>query len=203
MHEGESGVKRALSDRYALAVLDVMLPGVSGIEVLRRVRAESDLPILMLTARGDDVDRIVGLELGADDYLPKPFNSRELVARIHAILRRLKPAREDSSAARAAERLVVGDVELDTGARVVCRDGQPVELTGVEFTLLEVLLRAAGRVVPREELFRAVLGRRELPFDRSLDMHVSNLRKKLGPRVGPAERIKTLRGVGYIYTRTP
>ena len=201
VYDAEAGVQHALSGRYALVVLDVMLPGGNGIEVLRRIRAMSSVPVLMLTARGDEVDRIVGLELGADDYLGKPFNSRELVARIHAILRRLTPTSGTTGASPVAERLVVDDVELDVGARVVRRAGALVELTGVEFMLLEVLLRAAGRVVPREELFHSVLGRDETPYDRSLDMHVSNLRKKLGPRVGSAERIKSLRGVGYVYTR--
>lgn len=198
VHEAEPGVTRALSGNYALVLLDVMLPGLNGFEVLRRVRASSAVPVLMLTARGEDVDRIVGLELGADDYLPKPFNTRELLARIHAVLRRAKPAAERAAAPPAGP-LTVGDVELDAGARVVRRDGAAVELTGVEFTLLEMLLRAAGRVVTREELFLGVLGRREMPFDRSLDMHVSNLRKKLGHKAGEIERIKTLRGVGYVY----
>jgi len=193
-HDGAEGIRHALSGTYALAVLDVMLPGLDGFEVLRRIRARSALPVLMLTARGDDVDRIVGLEIGADDYLPKPFNPRELVARIHAILRR-------SAAPRGAPpgRLAVGDVEMDTGARVVQRGGTPVELTGAEFALLELLLRGAGQVVERDELSRSVLGRKLMPFDRSIDMHVSNLRRKLGPAPGGGERIKTVRGCGYLY----
>jgi two-component system response regulator CpxR len=201
VHDGERGVERARSGEFALVVLDVMLPGLSGFEVLRRIRAGSRTPVLMLTARGDDVDRIVGLELGADDYLPKPFNPRELVARIRAILRRTKP---DSSgiATPLSERLIVGDVELDTGTRVVRRAGELVNLTAVEFNLLEVFLRAAGRVVTREELIKTVLDREFTPYDRSIDMHVSNLRKKLGHYIGEVERIKTVRGVGYIYTRT-
>jgi DNA-binding response OmpR family regulator len=194
-HEAEDGLRRALGGGYALVVLDVMLPGMDGLEVLRRIRARSALPVLMLTARGDDVDRIVGLEIGADDYLPKPFNPRELVARIHAVLRRANPP----AGAVSAERVVVGDVELDPGARVVRRAGQPIELTGAEFTLLEVLLRQAGQVVAREELARQVLGRRLMPFDRSIDMHISNVRKKLGPTADNHERIKAVRGLGYIY----
>ena len=199
VHHGEQGIERALQGEFALLVLDVMLPGANGFEVLRRVRAASRVPVLMLTARGDDVDRIVGLELGADDYLPKPFNPRELVARIRAILRRSKP---EPSATVASERLTLGDIELDKGARVVRRAGALIELTTVEFDLLEVLLRAAGRVVTREELAAQVLGRRFAPFDRSVDMHVSNLRKKLGHRIGEVERIRSVRGVGYIYVNS-
>ena len=193
------GLARLQEHSYALALLDVMLPGQSGFEVLKRIRAESAIPVLMLTARGDDVDRIVGLELGADDYLPKPFNSRELVARIHAILRRAA----GPAATQARERTVVGDVELDAAARYVRCGGRVLELTGVEFSLLEELLRGAGRVVQREDLFRKVLGRREVVYDRSLDMHMSNLRKKLGPGAGGSERIKTVRGVGYIFAMPP
>ncbi len=199
VHDAAQGIQRALSKAHALIVLDVMLPGSNGFEVLRRIRAESNVPVLMLTARGDDVDRIVGLEIGADDYLPKPFNPRELVARIHAILRRTKRAADPATVTPAGERIVVGDVELDVGARIVRRLGDCVALTGVEFTLLEVLLRAAGSIVPREDLSRAVLGRQLMPYDRSLDMHVSNLRKKLGHKVGDVERVRTVRGVGYLY----
>jgi len=168
------------------------------LEVLRRIRATSRLPVLLLTARGEDVDRIVGLEIGADDYLPKPFNPRELVARIRAVLRR---TRGDGSGSPAAPEVVtVGDVELDPATRTVKVDGKPVELTSVEFNLLEVLLREAGRVVPRERLVNAVLSRKFSPFDRSIDMHVSKVRKKLGDTEND-EHIKTVRGVGYIFAR--
>jgi DNA-binding response OmpR family regulator len=197
VHNGEQGVVRALSGDHSLVVLDVMLPGIGGFEVLRRIRKDSRQPVLMLTARGDDVDRIVGLELGADDYLPKPFNPRELVARIRAILRRTKSYKEDEP----NERLSAGDVEVDTGARTVRRGGNLIELTAVEFDLLAALLRSVGRVVSREDLVKSVLGRNLTPFDRSIDMHVSNLRKKLGQQPSGSERIKTIRGVGYIYTR--
>jgi DNA-binding response OmpR family regulator len=200
VNDGERGLERALSGEHALIVLDVMLPGLNGFEVLRRIRAHSGTPVLMLTARGEDVDRIVGLEIGADDYLPKPFNPRELVARIHAILRRTSRAPAPADAAAGIPKLIVGDVELDPGSRTVRCGGRPVELTGVEFTLLESLLHSAGRVMDREELSKAVLGRRLMPFDRSLDVHVSNLRKKLGHMCGEYERIKTVRGFGYIYT---
>src|SRR6476469_9840318 len=200
IHNGEKGIDRALSNEHDLVVLDVMLPGTNGFDVLRRIRARSRIPVLMLTARGDDVDRIVGLEIGADDYLPKPFNPRELVARIRAILRRSQTddAREHSQAGT----LTAGDVELDRATRVVRRSGQVIEVTAVEFDLLEKLLRAAGRIITREELSKAVLGRSTSPFDRSIDMHISNLRKKLGSGVDTPERIKTVRGVGYIYTQT-
>jgi len=200
VHDGEQGVERVLSGEHTLIVLDVMLPGLNGFEVLRRIRAGSRVPVLMLTARGEAVDRIVGLEIGADDYLPKPFNPRELVARIHAILRRTASAPAPAGTAPGVSTLVVGDVELDPGSRTARRSGQPVALTGVEFTLLEALLRGAGRVIGRHELSKTVLGRRLMPYDRSLDMHVSNLRKKLGHMSGRRERIKTVRGLGYIYT---
>jgi two-component system, OmpR family, response regulator CpxR len=198
-HDGESGLTRATSGDYLLAVLDVMLPGINGFEVLRRIRATSRLPVLLLTARGEDVDRIVGLEIGADDYLPKPFNPRELVARIRAILRR---TRSDKAGPPAPEILRVGDIELDPASRSVRRAGKLIDLTSVEFTLLEVLLREAGRVVPRERLVNAVLSRKFSPFDRSIDMHVSKVRKKLGDTdTENDEHIKTIRGVGYIFAR--
>jgi two-component system response regulator CpxR len=200
VHDGEAGTARALSGEHALCVLDVMLPGINGFEVLRRIRASSSLPVVMLTARGEDVDRIVGLEIGADDYLPKPFNPRELVARINAVLRRVRPDEQDER--QAPETLSVSDIEMDLGTRVVRRAGETLELTVVEYDLLEKLLRAPGRIVSKEELVRDVLHRSLSPFDRSIDMHVSNLRKKLGHQVQGVERIKTVRGVGYIYAST-
>jgi two-component system response regulator CpxR len=196
VHNGERGLDRALASDHSLVVLDVMLPGMNGFDVLRRIRAKSSIPVLMLTARGDDVDRIVGLEIGADDYLSKPFNPRELVARIRAILRRTQPG-ETGSGAREA--FVVGDIEMDTATRTVRRAGEQIELTVVEYDLLEKLLRSAGQIAKREELVKEVLGRELSPFDRSIDMHVSNLRKKLGHQLNGFERIKTIRGVGYIY----
>lgn len=200
----DEGLARALSGDYSLVVLDVMMPGMNGFEVLRRLRAEgSGVHVLMLTARGEDVDRIVGLEIGADDYLPKPFNPRELVARIQAVLRRARTTTRASSPSHAAspERIAVGDVEVDAGTRHVRRDGETVELTNVEYEILVILLSAAGRVVTREELVRSALGREISVFDRSIDMHISHLRKKLGRRAGEFDRIKTVRGVGYIYAR--
>jgi len=199
IYDGERGLQRALSGEHLLVVLDVMLPGMNGLEVLRRVRNSSRIPVLLLTARGEDVDRIVGLEVGADDYLPKPFNPRELVARIRAVLRRTQGG-EKASEAQVPEMLRVGDVELDPATRTVRQKGKPVELTSVEFNLLHVLLREAGRVVTRERLVDAVLSRKFSPFDRSIDMHVSKVRKKLGDSDGGADRIKTVRGVGYIFT---
>jgi two-component system, OmpR family, response regulator CpxR len=194
VHEGKAGLARALSGDHLLAVLDVMLPGMNGFDVLRKIRDSSKLPVLLLTARGEDVDRIVGLEIGADDYLPKPFNPRELVARIRAILRRTRAKGE----APVPEILRVGDVELDPATRTVQHRGRPVELTSVEFSLLQVLLREAGRVVTREALVDEVLGRKFSPFDRSIDMHVSKVRKKLGDS-DSEDHIKTIRGAGYIF----
>jgi two-component system response regulator CpxR len=183
-------------------VLDIGLPGIDGFEVLRRVRAASGMPVLMLTARGDDVDRIVGLELGADDYLAKPFNPRELAARLRAILRRARrpPAGRDAGSVR---RLAVGDVVLDPASRAVTRRGAPVDLTATEFAMAETLLREAGHVVTRESLSEAVLGRAWSPLDRSLDTHVANLRRKLGPAPDGGPLIRTLRGRGYQYVLPP
>jgi two-component system response regulator CpxR len=199
VHSGVEGVERALSGDHALVVLDVMLPDVRGFEVLRQLRARSRMPVLMLTARGNEQDRILGLEMGADDYLPKPFNPRELCARIEAILRRSSEDRSPMEALAAGD-LTVDDMAVNKASRVVRRGGEPIDLTTVEFDLLEALLRGAGRVIPRDELVRTVLNRPFSPFDRSIDTHVSNLRRKLGPRAGGLERIKSVRGVGYQYT---
>ena len=195
---GDHGADRALESDYALIILDVMLPGINGFEALRRIRSQSNVPVLMLTARGDDVDRIVGLEIGADDYLPKPFNPRELVARIHAILRR-SSAHANADAAALNEKVAIGDIQLDKGSRTVTRDNNPIHLTAMEFDVLEVLLRNAGRVVERENLVEQVLDRKYSPYDRSIDVHVSNLRKKLGHEVDGMERIKSVRQIGYLY----
>ena len=195
---GDHGADRALESDYDLIILDVMLPGINGFEALRRIRSQSNVPVLMLTARGDDVDRIVGLEIGADDYLPKPFNPRELVARIHAILRR-SSAHANADAAALNEKVAIGDIQLNTGSRTVARDNNPIHLTAMEFDVLEVLLRNAGRVVERENLVEQVLDRKYSPYDRSIDVHVSNLRKKLGHEVDGMERIKSVRQIGYLY----
>jgi len=198
VHDGVTGVERCHADEPDLVILDVMLPGLGGFAVLSKIRETSKVPVIMLTARGEEVDRIVGLEMGADDYLPKPFNPRELVARIRAILRRTAATAEvgDESAV-----IRVDDLEMDIGSRrVSCSSGE-VALTGAEFAVLETLTRAAGTVVSRDDLSRRALDRRASAFDRSLDVHLSNLRKKLGQLPGGGERIKTVRGVGYLYVK--
>jgi DNA-binding response OmpR family regulator len=190
---GAAGIERALAEDYSLIMLDVMMPGLDGFDVLHRIRRHSRTPVLMLTARGDTHDRIRGLEMGADDYLPKPFDPAELVARIRAILRRSAPQWPVSAAISS------GDIELDPGARAVRRNGTPVDLTTVEFDLLSALMRVAGTTVSREDLVRNVLRRDFSPFDRSIDTHVCNLRRKLGPFDDGGERIKGVRGAGYLY----
>lgn len=197
VHDGQTGLETALAGDYDMAVLDVMLPKMNGFDVLRSLRTSSKLPVLMLTARGDDMERIVGLEIGADDYLAKPFNPRELVARLRAILRRTEPpATED----KASDKVSVGDLELSRSSRTAWIDGKEVPLTSVEFDLLASLASEAGSVVRKDDLSEAVLERKLSPYDRSLDMHISNLRKKLGSRPDGSDRIKTIRSVGYIYT---
>jgi two-component system response regulator CpxR len=192
-NDGRRGLAAALNGGYDLMVLDVMLPGLDGFEILKRVRREARLPILMLTARGEDEDRIIGLELGADDYLPKPFNTRELVARIRAIMRRLEQRQPGGV-------LEVNGISIYPGTREVLRNGDAVEATTFEFDILETLMRSAGRVVSRDELMEELYGRKATPFDRSVDMHISHLRKKLE---GDKPLIKTVRGVGYQFVRTP
>ena len=197
VHDGQSGLDRARSGEFDMAILDVMLPKMNGFDVLRKLREDSDVPVLMLTARGDDMERIVGLEIGADDYLPKPFNPRELVARLRAILRR---ASSDDTNGSLPEKVQVDDLEISTTARSAKLDGAEVGLTSVEFDLLVYLARQAGKIVKKEDLSENVLERSLSPYDRSLDMHISNLRKKLGHRTDGSDRIKTVRSVGYIYT---
>ncbi|HRI03709.1 MAG TPA: response regulator [Pyrinomonadaceae bacterium] len=197
VNDGETGLKRALSGDYDMVILDVMLPKMNGFDVLRNLREESQLPVIMLTARGDDMERIVGLEIGADDYLPKPFNPRELAARLRAILRR---AAADETEGTDDDKLSVDGVEVVASARTATCDGIDLNLTSVEFEVLAELLREAGKIVKKEDLSERVLGRSLSPFDRSLDMHISNVRKKLGSRADGSERIKTIRSVGYIYT---
>ncbi len=198
IHSGPKGLEKAVAGAYALILLDIMLPLMNGLDLLRQLRQTSAVRVILLTARGEPVDRIVGLEIGADDYLPKPFDPRELLARIRAVLRR--PAGEAAQPlATPPEKITVGDVELDRSTRTVKKKGHPLDLTAVEFELLDVLLRSAGRVVTRELLVKSVLERNFSPFDRSIDMHVSNLRKKLGDHRIRQERIKTIRSVGYLY----
>jgi DNA-binding response OmpR family regulator len=193
VHNGQRGLELVLSHDYAIVILDLMLPGMMGLDVLRHVRERSSVPVLILTARGEDVDRILGLEIGADDYLPKPFHPRELVARIRAILRRTHPAKS------AAGPLVIDNIRLDRTAREVWIHKKRIDLTSVEFSLLETLLDQAGHVVTREHLTKTVLGRELGPFDRVIDVHVSNVRRKLGHTSEAGERIKTVRGSGYLF----
>jgi two-component system response regulator CpxR len=193
IHRGDSGLKVAREKPWVMILLDVMLPGMDGFEVLKQLRGASPVSVLLLTARGDDVDRIVGLEIGADDYLPKPFNPRELLARMRAILRR----RGATEVEVAEPTLRVDDLEVDPAARAVRTRGKNIDVTDVEFGLLETLMRSPGKVVSREELAERVLGRSLNPFDRSLDMHVSRLRRKLDEAGARGDRVKTIRGAGY------
>lgn len=195
--DGESGVAAALSGRFAIVVLDVMMPGIGGIEALRRIRAASTVPVLMLTARGDDFDRIIGLELGADDYVPKPCLPRELAARLRAILRRSQHGGEAATQAP----LVVGPLTVMPAQRRVEWDGAPVELTSTEFNLLEVLARHAGRPVSKAELSAQALGRTLVRFDRSVDVHLSSIRHKLGQLPGGRSCIQTVYRQGYQLIR--
>ncbi len=198
-HDGETGVAEALSGRYQLVVLDVMMPRLNGVEALRRIRAASRVPVLMLTARGDDVDRIVGLEIGADDYVPKPCTPRELVARIRAILRRVQAATGQEGG--PAGPVSAGPLAMWPEQRRAQWHGQPLDLTSTEYSLLEVLARNAGRVVSKSELSEQALGRPLARFDRSIDVHLSSIRHKLGERADGQSWILTVRGVGYQFIR--
>src|SRR5450631_1060100 len=197
VHDGADALAELQRSDYELLILDVMLPSVGGFDVLRKLGAAYVTPILMLTARGDDVDRIVGLELGADDYLSKPFNPRELVARMRAILRRA-----GSRAARDAgqDELTVGPILLNTGMHLVRVADRTVTLTGAEFRVLELLMRSAGQVISREAMTEQALGRKLAPYDRSIDTHISNLRRKLELEAGDNPEIKNVRGAGYTLT---
>jgi two-component system, OmpR family, response regulator len=188
--DGPSGLATLARGSFDAVLLDVMMPGMDGLAVLRAIRVKSNVPVLMLTARGDEADRVVGLELGADDYIAKPFSSRELLARLRAVLRRTRPEQADP-------RLVVAGIEADLGTRSVIVDGASVELTGLEFDLLVALMRRAGRVLPRSVLL-AEAGRDDVVVgERTIDVHISKLRRKLG-----VDRIKTVRGVGYVLGRS-
>jgi len=195
-HDGQAGLALALHSDFDLILLDVMLPQLGGFEVLKGIRKRKQTPVLMLTARGDEIDRVIGLEIGADDYLPKPFNDRELIARIRAILRRANTTGQGSV---ATDSVTLGDLCLDpTRQEAFCND-QLIILTSTEFSLLLNLLSCAGELVTKETLSENVLGKKLMPFDRSLDMHLSNLRKKLPERTDGRARVKTLRGKGYIW----
>ncbi|USD37681.1 MULTISPECIES: response regulator [Ferrimonas] len=191
---GREGLELALKQEFDLLLLDVMLPEMNGFEVLKSLRQHSQLPVLMLTARGDDIDRVVGLEIGADDYLPKPFNDRELVARIKAILRRTHDKTDPQT-----DQLNAGDLTLFPGRQEVWHQQESITLTSTEFSLLHALLSQTGQIVSKEELSVTVLNKKLMPFDRSLDMHLSNLRRKLPERSDGRPRVKTVRGKGYIW----
>jgi two-component system response regulator CpxR len=200
MHDGKSGVEKALSEHYEVIVLDVMLPELNGFEVLKHIRAKSQTAVLMLTARGDDVDRIVGLEMGADDYLPKPFNPRELVARLRAILRRQQQNLSEGNEAKNINKLYIGELEVDPSSRLVKLSGEIIHLTSTEYNLLELLVRNAGQLVTKEILSKQALNRKLTSYDRSIDMHMSNIRRKLGDSLNEQPLIKTIRGIGYQFT---
>ena len=194
--DGEAGLTRLRSGGIDAVVLDLMMPGIDGLDVLRTLRPDNPVPVLMLTARGDDIDRIVGLELGADDYLPKPFNPRELLARLNAVLRRVRPA------AQSTEALVAGPVRVDPDTREVRVNGERVSLTTTEFEILRVLVTRAGRVVPRERLMELARGEDYASFDRSVDVHISRIRKKIGDDSRDPRWLKTVRGIGYTMAKT-
>jgi two-component system response regulator CpxR len=191
-YNGRSGLTSALDGAYDLAILDVMLPIFDGLTVLQQLRRRKDLPVIMLTARVQQQDRILGLDMGADDYLPKPFDPDELLARIRAVLRRT-----DTANAKASAVVTIGDIQVNATTREVWSAGSAVDLTAVEFDLLQMLMAAAGRVVSRAEITVALFEREATPYDRFLDVHISHLRKKLA---GGRNLIRTVRGVGYVFT---
>lgn len=191
-HDGLAGLEAARQPGLDLVVLDVMMPQMNGLDVLKELRKESRLPVIMLTARGDDLDRILGLELGADDYVPKPCNPRELLARIRAVMRR-------AGSVTSQPVLQSDDLELNQGNRTLQKNGEAVELTSTEFSILQSLLQHRGEVVSKRDLYVTALGREPVAHDRSVDMHVSNLRRKLGPDREGENRIETIRGIGYLY----
>lgn len=200
-YNGKEGLARALQGNYAAILLDIMMPGMGGIDVLRELRPQSRVPVIMLTAKGDDVDRVVGLELGADDYIPKPYYPRELVARLRAVLRRAEPVPTNSETnaetSNKSEELLHDKLVLKTASRMASYDGTLLDLTVSEFNLLEVLMRAEKRALSKDELSREVLGRPREVYDRSIDVHMSNLRQKLLTASGDAGLIETVRGFGY------
>lgn len=198
VHDGAQGLKLAQDNDYALILLDVMLPSMDGFEVLKQLRLSKLTPVIMLTAKGEDFDRIFGLELGADDYIPKPFNHRELLARVKAITRRIEHINTLSSSAPANNKLNINGLTINTAAREASIDEHTLTLTGTEYEVLTLLCKHAGEVVSKEKISEEVLGRRLASFDRSIDMHVSNIRKKIAEHI-KTERIKTMRGTGYVF----
>jgi len=197
VQDGETGLTEALSGTYNLILLDVMLPKLNGFEVLRKLRAESNVPVIMLTARGESVDRVLGLEHGADDYIPKPYHHHELVARIKALFRRIELSSDVTPQASSSE-LHVGDIALNPTTRTARLDGVELQITGAEFGVLQCLMERVGELVDKDTLSIAALGRPLMAYDRSIDMHVSNLRKKLGKRDDDSDWIKTVRSRGYL-----
>lgn len=197
---GRDGAKAALSGRYAAVVLDIMMPGISGLEALRQIRQCSQIPVIMLTAKGDDVDRVVGLEMGADDYVSKPFYSRELLARLKAVLRRSAAAGEGPT---GPETVAVDELVLAPARRSVAWRGNPLVLTATEFNLLELLVRAGGDLVTKDTLSESALGRRRESYDRSIDIHIGNLRQKLFAATSGRIEIHTVRGLGYTLGTSP
>jgi DNA-binding response OmpR family regulator len=196
VHTGPEGVAAVGRENFDAVILDVMLPGIDGFEVLRRIRATSEVPVLMLTALGDEADRIVGLEIGADDYLPKTFSTRELLARIRAVTRRAKTAVNKSD---NGDEVSAGDISLRLGTRTAMCDGRPLDLTALEFDLLHCLVRSAGRVLNRDQILDETAGREYDVFDRSIDVHISSLRRKLGDDFKNPKYIRTLRSIGYMF----
>ncbi|MEX1828156.1 response regulator transcription factor [Luteibacter sp. CQ10] len=199
VHDGRKGIVAATGSEFDVAVLDIMMPQINGIDVLRSIRRESDIPIIMLTGRGDRMDRVIGLEMGADDYVSKPYDPRELLARIRAVLRR----RPELSARHRSAVLSRGQLDLDAATRQLRWQGVPIELTASEFNVMEALLRAGGAVKSKDELSREALGRRREAYDRSLDVHVSNIRQKLANHGVAPVFIETVRGVGYRVSDEP
>ena len=199
VHDGESGLQQALSGDYSLVLLDVMLPKKNGFEVLRELRQKSSIPVIMLTARGESVDRVLGLEHGADDNIPKPHHHHELMARIKALFRRIEMSAEDPES--TSNELKVGELELNPATRTATRSGEELPLTGAEFGVLQCLMENVGDLVDKDSLSMAALGRQLMAYDRSIDMHVSNLRKKLGKRDDDSNWIKTVRSRGYMLVR--
>jgi two-component system, OmpR family, response regulator CpxR len=195
-HDGAAGVEAARGSEHDIIVLDVGLPRMNGFDALRAIRRDVATPVIMLTARGDDIDRILGLESGADDYISKPCNLRELAARIRAVLRRSSRAAESGASAPG---ITVEDLRIEPGSQSVYIGGELIAVTATEFLVLEALVTLAGEVVPKDSIARQALGRRILPYDRSVDVHIGNLRKKLGPLRDGRQRIKTVRGRGYLY----
>ena len=194
-NDGLSGLELARTGDFDLAVLDIMMPGKSGMDVLRDLRQDSELPVIMLTARGEEIDRILGLELGADDYLPKPCNPRELSARIRAVLRRAEGSSQPAQTSRSS----FGSIEWQPQSRTIIEHGNTVDLTATEYNILAVLMERAGEVVSKQELSKAALGKIHGPFDRSLDVHIGHLRRKLSPVSAEQPRIKTVHGVGWLF----